>query len=170
MGTLAPKNVGWAIYVDQILVPEIKKASEGEVILKTYWGGIMGDDIHVLEKVEQGVLQGAGLSGGGTFLACEELSVLSLPFLFQSYEEVDYIRDKMIDTFDVYMGKNNFALIAWIDQDFDQVYSITQAFGQGGGFSGHPLHQLGGPSGRTDSSGAFGDPRAHQCAGRCHGS
>ncbi|MBI9073824.1 MAG: TRAP transporter substrate-binding protein DctP [Desulfatibacillum sp.] len=136
VGTLAPKNVGWAIYVDQILIPDIKNASDGNVILKTYWGGIMGDDEHVLEKVEQGVLQGAGLSGGGTFLACEEFSVLSLPFLFRGYEEVDYIREKMINTFDKYMENNNFALIAWIDQDFDQVYSITKPLTKASDFKG----------------------------------
>ncbi|SHJ86774.1 TRAP-type C4-dicarboxylate transport system, substrate-binding protein [Desulfatibacillum alkenivorans DSM 16219] len=135
-GTLAPKNVGWAIYVDQILVPEIRKASGDKVILKTYWGGIMGDDVHVLEKVDKGMLQGAGLSGGGTFLACREFSVLSLPFLFQSYEEVDYIREKMMDVFDGYMEKSNFALITWADQDFDQVYSITKPLAKAEDFRG----------------------------------
>lgn len=124
-GTLAPKGVGWAVQVEKILLPGISRASDDRVFLKVYWGGIMGDDEDIIAKMSEGTLGGAGLSGQGAGLVCPAMSVVSLPFLFESYNEVDHIREKMLPAFDKLMTKNGYALIAWIDQDFDKIFSVN---------------------------------------------
>lgn len=133
-GTVAPKGVGYAIHVDQIIMKEIEKATDGKVKVKIYWGGVLGDDEAVNEKLKAGLLQGAGFSGHGSFLACKELSIVALPFLFSDFDEVDYIRKKMIGAFEKIMNKNGYALIAWVDQDFDQIYSITKPIARAADF------------------------------------
>jgi TRAP-type C4-dicarboxylate transport system substrate-binding protein len=122
-GTLAPKDIGYAREVQSILMPAIEKATNGEVVLKVYWGGVMGDDEQHLKKMRVGQLQAAGLAGQGTFLMAKSIAVLGLPFLFNNYDEVDYIKHHMMGRFDDIVEMEGFRLLAWLDQDFDQIYS-----------------------------------------------
>ncbi len=88
----------------------------------------MGDEKSVINKMGVGQLQGAGFSGQGTVLLCPEFAVMELPFLFNNWAEVDYIKDKMTETMDVYMAKKGVKLLLWNDQDFDQIYSVKYKF------------------------------------------
>jgi len=128
IATLAPKNLGWAILYQQLVTPWVLESTDSEVVMKLYWGGLMGNDDDYLKKMRIGQLQGAGLSGWGTMLAAPEFSVLGLPFLFNGYEEVDYIREIMFNSFDYYFEQNGYKLIMWLDQDFDQIYSTKYKF------------------------------------------
>ena len=121
--TLAPQNVGYAKDLKAILLPALSKATDGELAIKVYWGGVMGDDRQYLQKMRIGQLQGAGLSAEGTLTLSPNVSVLSLPFLFNNYEEVDYIKKTMISRFDKVISADGFRLLLWLDQDFDQIYS-----------------------------------------------
>lgn len=124
--TMAPKGIGYAILFEQILLPMLKKETGGDVYLKIYWGGIMGDDKQVLKKLQINQLQGAGLSGQGTFMISPEIPVLGLPFLFNDYDEVYYIKTKMIDRFDEITQQHGLKILLWQDQDFDQIYTAKK--------------------------------------------
>jgi TRAP-type C4-dicarboxylate transport system substrate-binding protein len=124
LATLAPKGVGWAIQVENIFFPYIEQATKGDLEFKIYWGGVMGDDNDCLKKMRIGQLHGAGLSAQGAVLAVPEFSVTELPFLFNDFDELDYVREKMAAAFDAVTEKHGFKLITWIDQDFDQIYSV----------------------------------------------
>lgn len=123
--TLAPKGIGYSRLFEEILLPVIEEETQGDLALKVYWGGVMGDDEQVLKKMRVGQLQGAGLSGQGTFLLSPEIPVLGLPFLFNDFEEVDFIKEKMIDRFDGIVSKEGFKVLLWLDQDFDQIYTAN---------------------------------------------
>ncbi|MFZ5562767.1 MAG: TRAP transporter substrate-binding protein DctP [Thermodesulfobacteriota bacterium] len=128
VGTLTPKGVGWAHQFEAIMLPVIHSATDNELDVKMYWGGLMGDDEDIVAKMRVGQLQAAGLTGQGATVACPEFAVVELPFLFQSVEEVDYIREKMWSEFDRLMQKRGFKLLVWLDQDFDQIYSVKWSF------------------------------------------
>ncbi len=130
VGTLAPSGVGWATLVRQILFPLVEQATNGQISLKVYWGGVMGDDDDVLRKMLIGQLQGAGMSAQGTLMACPEFNAVVLPFLFNNWDEVDYIRANTRKHFETYMERNGFILLFWIDQDFDQIYSTAWPFSE----------------------------------------
>ncbi len=121
--TLAPEGIGWSKQMKGIVFPEIEKMTNGELEIKVYYGGVMGDDGDVIKKMRIGQLNGAGLAAQGTNLLCPEFQVLELPFLFNDFDEVDYIRDKMTKSFDKVFESHGFFLLAWVDQDFDQIYS-----------------------------------------------
>lgn len=121
--TLAPKNTAYARLFEEILLPELEKETKGDLYLKIYWGGVMGDDKQILKKMRIGQLQGAGLSGQGTFALSPEIPVLGLPFMFNDYDEVDYVKAKMIDSIDNIVRQSGFKMLLWLDQDFDQIYS-----------------------------------------------
>jgi len=130
MATLAPKTVGWARHIRDIMHPAIKKATDGQVKLKWYWGGVMGDDRDYVQKMQIGQLDGAALSGQGVVLACPEMAVVELPFMFENYEEVDYIRKVMREDFDQIARQNGYKIFIWADQDFDQIYSVNYEMAQ----------------------------------------
>jgi len=123
IATMAPKAVGWSKHIREIIIPVIRRETNHEVRLKFYWNGQLGEEEDYLRMIKSGELDGAAFSAYGTVLACPEMTVLELPFLFQNYDEVDYIRKKMRHRFDQIAEKNGFKLIFWTDQDFDQIYS-----------------------------------------------
>ena len=124
MASLAPKNVGWAKNIREIMLPALDKVTNSELRLKWFWNGILGDDKDYIEKMKAGELDGAALTPIGLVKACPEMAVLQLPFLFNNYEEIDYIRNRMWQTFDNIAIKNGFKILIWADQDFDQIYSV----------------------------------------------
>ncbi len=124
--TLAPDGIGWAKHMKDIIFPEMEKSTNGDLQVKVYWGGVMGDEEDYLAKMRIGQLQGAGLSAQGTVMACPDLAVMELPFLFNNYSEVDYLRIKMDRTFINIMDNKSLFLVGWIDQDFDQIYSTNK--------------------------------------------
>ncbi|MBI5845777.1 MAG: TRAP transporter substrate-binding protein DctP [Deltaproteobacteria bacterium] len=126
--TIVPKGMGWVQQYEKLVAPTLDQISNQELKLKIHWGGSQGKDEDVIKKIRAGKLQGAGLDARGTVMAVKELSVLELPFLFNGYEEVDYVRGKMHTTFDKYAEKSGFCLGLWIDQDFDQLYSSKYDF------------------------------------------
>ncbi|MEW5734402.1 MAG: TRAP transporter substrate-binding protein DctP [Thermodesulfobacteriota bacterium] len=125
--TLAPKGIGWARHIESIVLPFVDKTTEGNMKVKVYWGGVMGDDEDYIRKMAIGQIQGAGLSGQGVVMVVPEMGVLELPFMFRSWEEVDYIKEQMAPTFDGLAAERGYFMVAWVDQDFDQLYSFDHA-------------------------------------------
>lgn len=123
MGTLAPKGIGWAKAWEEVLAPALSKATNGELGFKTFYGGVMGDDEDYIKKMKIGQLQAASITAQGAILACPEISVLTLPFLLENYDEVDYIRPRLFPVFDSFAQKQGFKILYWFEQDFDQLYS-----------------------------------------------
>jgi TRAP-type C4-dicarboxylate transport system substrate-binding protein len=121
--TLCPANVGWAVHIENLVMPAINEATDGNFQAKIYWGGILGADEDYVRHMKEGRIQGAGLSALGMGLICPEMNILTLPFLFRDYAEVDYIRQTMTEDFEKLLTANGFFLVAWVDQDFDQIYS-----------------------------------------------
>ncbi len=128
MATIAPKGTGWARQFEEIMLPEVQRVTGGEVGFKCFWGGVMGDDEDIIKKMRVGQIDTAAVSGQGVGTVCPAMTVLELPFLFNDYGEVDYIRRKMFTSFDRLTAAQGFKLIFWVDQDFDQIYSTRYDF------------------------------------------
>ncbi|KQC10451.1 MAG: hypothetical protein APR62_12125 [Smithella sp. SDB] len=123
MGTLAPEGVGWAALIKEVVNPGILKVTNGLIYLDWYYGGTMGDDQDILSKMRNNQLQGGGFSGQGMVLACPEMALMELPFLFENYEEVEYIYSKLRPRINQWFERHGYHLVLLAEQDFDQVYS-----------------------------------------------
>jgi TRAP-type C4-dicarboxylate transport system substrate-binding protein len=126
VGTLAPRNVGWAKQVEEVLMPAIERITEKDLNLRIYWGGVMGDDEDCIKKMRIDQLQAGGLTASGAILILPDWAVVEIPFLFNNYDEVDFVKPRMFDRFDQLMAERGFKLVVWIDQDFDQLYSVRR--------------------------------------------
>ena len=94
IATLSPAGSYW-MNTMQAANKKIMAETQNRVKFQFYPGGIMGSDSAVLKKIKIGQLQGAALSGGAFNNMVPGSQVYSLPRLFTSYEEVDYIRPKI---------------------------------------------------------------------------
>ena len=77
---------------------EVEAATDNRVKFKWYPGGVMGDDKAVLRKMRVGQLQGAALPMGELLSFYPDSQAYGIPFLFNSYEEVDYVRSQLDDS------------------------------------------------------------------------
>lgn len=94
IATLSPGGSFWMESFKQA-ADEIKQETEVRVKFKFYPGGVMGSEQVVLRKMRVGQLQGAAVSTGALYSIYPELSLYSVPFLFNSQDQVLYVRDEL---------------------------------------------------------------------------
>ena len=94
IATFAPDGTQWTQELRRG-GEEIEKRTEGRVTIKLYPGGSMGSDRVVLRKIRAGQLQGGALTGGALAEIYPDAQIYSLPMLFRSYDELDYVRAHM---------------------------------------------------------------------------
>ncbi len=97
IATLTPEGSGW-MEAMRAGAKEIKQRTEGRVIIKLYGGGTQGSDKTVLRLMRVGKLQGATFTGSGLVDRFPTIQLYSLPMVFKSLDEVDYVRERMDDT------------------------------------------------------------------------
>jgi TRAP-type C4-dicarboxylate transport system substrate-binding protein len=73
----------------------IRERTAGRVKLKFYPGGVMGNDQTVLRKIRAGQLHGGAFTSGSLTALYQNVDLYSVPLMFRSFDEVDYVRSKM---------------------------------------------------------------------------
>ena len=76
---------------------EIKRRTEGRVQLKLYAGGVMGNDNKVLRKMRIGQLHGGYFTATSLQERYPDLSIYGMPFLFDTEDEVRFVRSRVDD-------------------------------------------------------------------------
>jgi len=94
IATAAPDGTTWMKKIREG-AQQINEKTQGRVKFKFYTGGIMGSDTSVLKKMRIGQLHGGAVTGGSLADIYPDAQIYSLPFVFQTFEEVDYARKTM---------------------------------------------------------------------------
>lgn len=102
---------------------EVTEKSRGEVGFKIYPGGIMGDDQAMYRKMRVGQLHGGGFTMTGIGTMVPDFRVMGVPFLFRSYEEVDFVMAGLQPAFNEAFADKGLVLIAMTEVGF--VYSMS---------------------------------------------
>jgi TRAP-type C4-dicarboxylate transport system substrate-binding protein len=123
IATVVPDGTSWMKEMRQA-AKEIEQRTQGRVELKFYPGGVMGNDKTVMRKIRAGQLQGGALSSGALAKVYPETEIYSLPLVFRSYDEVDYVRQKMDPQIAAGLEKAGFVPLAISDQGF--AYLLSQ--------------------------------------------
>ncbi len=97
VATLAPDGTSWMKMMRQG-ADEISERTAGRVKIKFYPGGVMGNTGTVLQKMRIGQLHGGAFTGSDLSQLYPDSQLYSMPLVFHSYEEVDYIRQRMDET------------------------------------------------------------------------
>ncbi len=124
IATIAPDGSIWTKRFRDF-AEEVGEKSKGEVRFKVYPGGIMGDDRAVYRKMRIGQLHGGGFTMTGIGSVVGDFRVMGLPFLFRSYEEVDYVIQGLTPSLSKSFSKKGLELIAMTEVGF--VYSMSNS-------------------------------------------
>jgi len=114
LGTLVPKGSRWHEILLQ-MGEEWKKASGGKIELKIYPGGEQGDEPEMVQKIRIKKLQAVAISGAGLSGIDAAVSSLQVPMMLNSYEELDYVRDKISPRLEKGLAQRGFIVLNWGD-------------------------------------------------------
>jgi TRAP-type C4-dicarboxylate transport system substrate-binding protein len=127
MGTLAPKN---SLYHRQLLeVGEAWRAAQGTgAKYVVYADGSQGGEAEMARRMRIGQLQGALLSVVGLREIEPSITALqNLPLLFRSWEELDYVREKMRPAMEKKFFDKGFVVLGWGDAGWVRFFSKDAA-------------------------------------------
>ncbi len=122
IATLAPAGTIWMKEMKKG-ANKIKKQTSGRVKMKFYPGGVMGSNQSVLRKIRINQLQGGAFSASALSSIDDSIQSLSLPMLFRSFEEVDYVMGKVTDRITQSLSKNGYQLLGITEGGFARVMS-----------------------------------------------
>ena len=127
VGTLAPKN---SLYHRQLLeVGEAWRAAQGAgAKYVVYADGSQGGEAEMARRMRIGQLQGALLSVVGLREIEPSITALqNLPLLFRSWEELDYVREKMRPAMEKKFADKGFVVLGWGDAGWVRFFSKDAA-------------------------------------------
>lgn len=122
MATLAPKDSPWC----DVLVrmgERWKTITNGNVKLTIYAGGVMGDEPDTVNKLRVKLIQAVALTGAGMGEIEKGVAALQIPLLFDSYEELDYVRDRLAPTLEKRIAADGFIVLNWGDAGWVHFFS-----------------------------------------------
>jgi TRAP-type C4-dicarboxylate transport system substrate-binding protein len=120
--TLAPSGSTWMVLLEE-WAAEVRERSDGRLALKFYPGGIQGDEPDVLKKMRFGQVHGGAFSGHGIGEMYSPARVLELPFLFENFAEIDYVREHFTPRFEEGFRANGYELLGWMEVGFVHIFS-----------------------------------------------
>jgi TRAP-type C4-dicarboxylate transport system substrate-binding protein len=122
MGTLAPEGTEW-VKTFRAIDKELEQKTNQQVRLRVFPSGILGGEVDMLRKIKVGQIQGALLTGGGLGVIFKDIKILSIPFLFQNYAEVDALLNHMGGFFQKGLADQGFTSMGWAEQGFIYLFS-----------------------------------------------
>ena len=122
IATLSPDGTMW-MRVMRNAAKDVAKQTNNQVRIKFYPGGVMGGDEAVLRKIRLGQLQGGVFVSGTLAKFYPANQVYTLPLIFKSYKEVDYVRDRMDGTIMQGLEDNGFVTFGLAEGGFAYLMS-----------------------------------------------
>lgn len=114
MATLAPQGSdmhGLMVEMGQ----RWKEATDGQVALRLYPSGVVGDERDMIRKIRIGQIHGAAVTTEGLSEISRNVFGFLVPMIFQDYDDVDYIREHIAPGLAAEFEDNGFVIINWGD-------------------------------------------------------
>jgi TRAP-type transport system periplasmic protein len=120
--TLAPEGSAWMTKFDQVK-QDVVEATGGQVLIKAYPGGVLGEEKDVLFKIKVGQVDGGGFMSSAIGSICPSARAMMMPLMFNSYEEVDAVLAKMQPHLEAECLEHNYVALGWTEVGFSYLYS-----------------------------------------------
>ena len=93
-----------------------EKRSKNQIRIKDFFSGVLGGEKTIVRRTRTGSIQCCAVSLAALAPTVPELSILELPYVFNSVKEVDYILDDVLsDDFNALLEKRGFRFAFWHD-------------------------------------------------------
>ena len=126
LGTVAPEGSPWHEVLQQ-MGQDWERVSQGSVTLRIYPGGVLGDEHDMLRKVRIGQLHAVALSGTGLSRAEPAVSCFQIPMLIESYEELDFLRERLSPKLEAMLERKGFVVLNWGDVGWVHFFTKSPA-------------------------------------------
>ena len=114
MATLAPEGTEWyGLLVE--MGQEWKKVTNNDVRLRIYPGGVVGDERDMIRKIRIGQIHGAAVTTEGMTEVNHYFTSFNYPILYQSYDDVDFVRNELSEELYDKTEENGFKLLTMVD-------------------------------------------------------
>jgi TRAP-type transport system periplasmic protein len=124
VGTAAPEGSPWH-QILQKTREDWAKLSGGKYTLRIYPSGTLGDESAMILKVRIGQLQAVALSAAGLVQIEPAVACLQIPMLIDSYEEFDYVRERLAPKLEAMLEKRGFIVLQWSDVGWVHFFAKT---------------------------------------------
>ena len=114
MATLAPEGTPWHTLLAE-MGQRWESETNGDVRLRIYPGGVVGDERDMIRKMRIGQIHGAAISAEGLTEINPQYSYSFLPLFFQNFDDIDFVRAEIND--DLLSGsmEGGFKVLAMVD-------------------------------------------------------
>jgi TRAP-type C4-dicarboxylate transport system substrate-binding protein len=129
IATLAPEGSAWMVAFHE-WAKNVEEHTAGKVKVKFFAGGTAGDERDAVRKMRLGQLNGAAVTAIGLGLINSEVRVLELPMLINSYEELDFVRNKLDQDLRKKFDEKGYVLLAWGDVGPVHIFSNSPIKGK----------------------------------------
>lgn len=126
LGAVVPKGSLWDESL-QYVRQEWRRISGGTVQVTIYSGGVLGDEPEMVRQIRQGRIQAVGLSSVGLSRIDTGVSCLQVPMMFRSYDELDYVRDRIAPTLERRIEAKGFKVLNWADGGWVHTFTTKPA-------------------------------------------
>jgi TRAP-type C4-dicarboxylate transport system substrate-binding protein len=114
MATLVPDGSSWHLILKET-AEKWKEVSGGRVRVRLFPGGVAGDDPDVVRKMRLGTLSASVLTSVGVAEIDKSVYALGIPLMYDSYEEVYWVHEKMRAKLEAGLEKKGFIVLNWAD-------------------------------------------------------
>ncbi len=114
MATLAPRGSSWHKSLQQ-MGAEWRAATNGEVTLRIYPGGVLGGESAVIRDMRMGAPDAAAITNDGLAEIDRDAFALNMPLVFANYEEWDYVRERVNPRLEEKLAARGFIVLTWSD-------------------------------------------------------
>jgi len=122
IATLAPRGSRW-MRIFNAWNGSVRQESGGKLQLRFYPGGVSGDESDTINKIRAGQLDGAAVTATGLGLIVRPVLVLQLPDLFNDYQQLDRVRDRLSSEWATQFESNGYKLLGWGDVGRGRIFS-----------------------------------------------
>ena len=112
LGTVAPAGSLWDIKLREI-ASEWKNITNGEVQLKLYLGGTVGDEDNMIRAMKVGGLNACAITAQGLKEIASDTFAMCLPYIVKDDDEFEYVFDKVKGDFEQILDKQGFVTLGW---------------------------------------------------------
>src|SRR5262245_11717198 len=123
MATLVSDGSSWHLILKET-ADKWRTVSNGSVTVRLYAGGVAGDDPDVVCKMRLGTLNAGVLTSVGVAEIDKSVYALGVLMMYDSYEEVYYVLDKMRPRLEASLEAKGFVVLNWVDGGW--VYFFVQ--------------------------------------------
>ncbi|MBW2607519.1 MAG: TRAP transporter substrate-binding protein DctP [Deltaproteobacteria bacterium] len=114
------------------MTSEIEKQTAGEIKFKIYAGGVSGDEVDVIRKMQVNRIHAAGFSGVGLGILLPKIRILEAPMLYKNYDEIDLVKAKLYNEFSEDFAKRGYVLLGFVEAGFVYFFSKKNMSGHDG--------------------------------------